>query len=584
MTENQEDFDHRAAAGVADPGLCALLESNWAALMERLPTYASRLGDRRFDDRLAGTSPADFDGVRAENAGFLAAAGKIDVASLHPGDALTLALLREDLELTDQMMKCRLEEWSVDPRMTPFIQLCWLSQIRPLESTRDAENLLSRFKTVPQCIQGEIECLKLGAGKGRFANRESVRRAARQLRSELSKPEEEWAAVTGIRFTDEVAAAEAVEFAERVRKVLEKDVRPALENFVEYLETELLPHGRKGDRVGLGALPGGEEAYAVQIRRYTTLSLTPKEIHETGLAEMESIHAEFAALGERALRTSHIPNIFERLRSDPELHFRSAKEVEGKAIRALDAARAAMPEWFGLIPAVDCVVTRIPDHEAPYTTIAYYRPPSADGSQPGEYRVNVYAPKTRPRYEAEALAFHEAIPGHHLQIAVAMELPEMPAFRRMGSVTAYVEGWALYTERLADEMGLYGGDLDRLGMLSFDAWRASRLVVDTGIHAFGWSRKQAVDYMTENTPLAVNNIDNEVDRYITWPGQALAYKIGQLKMWQVRREAEALLGARFDIRAFHDFVLGLGPVPLGALESETRRWAGPGPGRGAAGS
>jgi uncharacterized protein (DUF885 family) len=269
-----------------------------------------------------------------------------------------------------------------------------------------------------------------------------------------------------------------------------------------------------------------------------------------------------------------LQDLLERLRSDPDLRFRTAEEVEDKAVRALHAAREALPGWFGRIPRADCVVKRIPDHEAPWTTIAYYRPPSGDGTQPGEYRINVHAPETRPRFEAEALAFHESIPGHHLQIATAMELPEMPAVRRHGSITAYVEGWALYTERLAEEMGLYSGDLDRLGMLSFDAWRAARLVVDTGIHAFGWSRERAIEYMAANTPLARNNIDNEVDRYITWPGQALSYQVGQQWMIYVRNLAREGLGDAFDLREFHDRVLGLGPVPLGVLGWEIHRWAG----------
>jgi uncharacterized protein (DUF885 family) len=214
----------------------------------------------------------------------------------------------------------------------------------------------------------------------------------------------------------------------------------------------------------------------------------------------------------------------------------------------------------------------VPDYEAPYTTIAYYREPNPDGSKPGEYFINTTQPTTRPRYEAEALAFHESIPGHHLQIAIAQELPEMPAFRKYGGVTAYVEGWGLYTERLADEMGLYSSDLERMGMLSYDAWRASRLVVDTGMHAKGWSRAQAVSFMLEHTALAENNIRNEVDRYIGWPGQALAYKVGQLTILRLRAAARAKLGAAFDLKAFHDTLLGAGPVTLPVLEGIIDRW------------
>jgi uncharacterized protein (DUF885 family) len=264
--------------------------------------------------------------------------------------------------------------------------------------------------------------------------------------------------------------------------------------------------------------------------------------------------------------------IFARLRTDPTLFFDTEASVEAQAVESLAAASAAMPAFFDPLPAAECTVRRIPDYEAPYTTIAYYRPAAPDGSRPGTYFVNTHAPTTRPRHEAQVLAFHESIPGHHLQIAIAQELPETPLFRKHLDSTVFVEGWALYTERLADEMGLYTSDLDRMGMLSFDAWRAARLVVDTGLHHKGWSREAAEQFLRENTPLALNNIHNEVDRYITWPGQALAYKTGQLEIWRLRREAEAALGTEFDIKGFHNAVLGNGPVPLSLLEEQVQDW------------
>jgi uncharacterized protein (DUF885 family) len=261
-----------------------------------------------------------------------------------------------------------------------------------------------------------------------------------------------------------------------------------------------------------------------------------------------------------------------RLRSDPKLHFDTEQAVIDKAESTLASAKAAIPKFFGRLPEADCVVATIPDYEAPYTTIAYYRPPIPDGSKPGEYFVNVYAPKTRPKYEAAALSYHEAIPGHHLQIAIAQELPAMPAFRRHLGLNSFVEGWALYAERLSDEMGLYESDLDRMGMLSYEAWRASRLVVDTGIHALGWTRERAKAFMHDHTALADNNIDNEVDRYIVWPAQALGYKLGQLEILALRELAEQELGEAFDIRGFHDAVLTRGAVSLGALRRGVQSW------------
>ncbi|HYS71576.1 MAG TPA: DUF885 domain-containing protein, partial [Thermoplasmata archaeon] len=240
-------------------------------------------------------------------------------------------------------------------------------------------------------------------------------------------------------------------------------------------------------------------------------------------------------------------------------------EVAAKAEQAVARAKAAIPRFFGRLPKADCEVVRMGEHEEKHSTIAYYRQPAADGSRPGRYYINTSAPETRPRYEAEALAYHEAIPGHHLQIAISQELEGIPAFRKHLGVTAFVEGWGLYSERLADEMGLYSSDLDRMGMMSYDAWRACRLVVDTGMHAKGWSRQRAIDFMKENSALAENNIVNEVDRYIAWPAQALAYKTGQLEILRIREDARGRLGDRFDIRKFHDAVLENGAVALGTL-------------------
>jgi len=265
------------------------------------------------------------------------------------------------------------------------------------------------------------------------------------------------------------------------------------------------------------------------------------------------------------LGTRDLASTLAALRGDPSVHFSSAAEIVAVAEASLARALAAIPDWFGRLPQADCVVVRMQPHEEQHSTIAYYREPQHDGGLPGRYYINTYAPETRPRYEAEALAFHEAVPGHHLQVAIGQELEQLPAFRRHAETTAFVEGWGLYSERLADEMGLYSADLDRIGMLSYDAWRASRLVVDTGMHALAWSRGQAIEFMTSHTALGLNNIANEVDRYIGWPGQALAYKIGQLEIRRLRAEAEAALGAGFDIRRFHDAVLGHGALPLSVL-------------------
>jgi uncharacterized protein (DUF885 family) len=342
-------------------------------------------------------------------------------------------------------------------------------------------------------------------------------------------------------------------------------VRPGFVRLDRFVREVALPAARPADRPGLCGVSALREIYDKTLRIHTSLPLTAQAIHATGLAEVARINEETRALGERVLGVSDLAGIHARLRGDPALHFTTREEVEAKALSTLRRAEAAMPRWFGRLAKTPCIVRRIEEHEEAFTTIAYYRQSAADGSRPGTYFINTYAPETRPRYEAEALAFHEAVPGHHTQIALAQELEDVPEFRKHTGPTAYVEGWALYTERLCDEMGLYTGDLDRLGMLSFDSWRACRLVVDTGLHSEGWSRRRAIDYMLANSALAENNIENEVDRYIAWPGQATAYKTGQLEILRLRAATQQRLGGAFDIKAFHDAVLGAGAVGLETL-------------------
>jgi uncharacterized protein (DUF885 family) len=373
-------------------------------------------------------------------------------------------------------------------------------------------------------------------------------------------PHADWSGAQKIQFADDLGAA------------LTGIAKPAFARYREFLRAKIAPVARPQDKAGLSFIPGGDEDYARRIRLETTVTRTPEQLHRLGLDEIARIRRELGELGQKVLGTSDIAEIQKKLRTDPAMHFATADEVEAKAGENLARAKAAIPNWFRVLPKADCEVKVMGMFEAPYSTIAYYREGASDGSRPGYYMINTYRPETRPRYEAEALAFHESIPGHHLQIAIAQELQGIPEFRKHLGATSFVEGWALYTERLANEMGLYSGDLDRIGMLSYDAWRASRLVVDTGLHSMGWSRQQAIDYMVANTVLAENNIANEVDRYLGDPGQALAYKVGQLEILALRDEARRKLGDKFDIKEFHDVVLRNGAIPLPVLREQVEAW------------
>ena len=540
--------------------------------MERAPTWATTLGDHRYDDRVGDRSVrgAELDDLML--ASLLAEARALDASTMSPRDQMLLELFTGQLEVDVAAAACRWVDWSFSPRNNVLVDANGMVELHPLDDAAGGETLLTRLEGWAASVDEHIAALKQGVEAGRVAQQLSVQLVLDMVDQELDRPVAGWAMA---RIPPELGwedAAAAKVFPARLEAVLEGVARPALTRWRATLAEVILPAARSEDAPGLSTLPGGEACYPALIRRYTTLPLGAEEVHATGIEELKGIHAEMRTLGSGLFGTEDLGEIFERLRTDPSLYFGTSEEVVETAERALGDAQAAAPEWFGTLSDTECVVQEIPDYEAPYTTIAYYRQPIPDRDKPGEYFVNSYLPESRPRYEAEVLAFHESVPGHHLQIALSYDLPDTPAFHRFDGYTVFVEGWALYTERLADEMGLYSGDLDRMGMLSFDSWRAARLAVDTGLHDRGWSREQAVQFMLENTPLAENNIRNEVDRYVTWPGQALAYKTGQLEMWRLRREAEASLGDRFDIKRFHDTVLGTGAVSLPVLRDVVARW------------
>jgi uncharacterized protein (DUF885 family) len=565
-----DDAMAEARAGVADAALAELFERHWANNLERSPVWATQMGIHRWDDRLSDPSQKARDEGRAMRDAFLSEAKSIDAAKLGEADVGHLQAFIEDLEGSRALDVCDFSSWSISARGNPLGALNNLPRSHKVKGEADAKNLLARYRVSVRNFDEGIVNLRRGLQAGRVANGEALSRVVAMFDRTLAKSVTEWAAYDPGKAELEGAWVEG--FRKELETVLESELRPALTRYRDFVRDQLLPKARTDARAGLVALDVGEACYAGLVRSYTTLELSPKEIHEIGLREMKKINAEMVELGGPIAKSKKLARILEYFRNEPSVHFKTSKEVQDFAAQALADAKAVMPKFFGILPQADCKVTPIPDYEAPFTTIAYYSQPHIDGSKPGEYYINTYAPETRPIYEARVLAYHESIPGHHLQIAIAQELGDLPAFRKHGGQTAFVEGWALYTERLSDEMGLYPDDLDRMGVLSFDAWRAGRLVVDTGIHAMGWSRQQAKDYLAEHSLLALNNIDNEVDRYITTPGQALAYKIGQLEILRLRDEARSKLGDAFSYPEFHDIVLGAGAVSLPVLAGRVSAW------------
>ena len=553
--------------------LRTLGERFWDQFLANAPVWATIIGDRRFDDRLDEVSPAAQDAQAAWLDGVVSEALAIDPAGLTDMERVTRQMLIDEAGGGARAIRTRINEWTVDPLQGPTQQLLDIVDYQPIRTPDDGRAMVERWRSIGRYLDQLGANLREAAADGFVAAAKPVERLVDILTHLDGTPADEWKLMAPAAEEHEGwSEGDLRRFREDIRQAVTEIAIPAFHRYRETIERAVQPIARADDRPGIVHLPGGAKAYRDMIRVHTTLDLAPEEIHATGLAEIDRIDRELVELGGRVLGTKDLPSTIAALRDDPSLRFRTADEVFETAKRSLARATAAVTDWFGRVPGAACVVVPVPSHSEAHQTIAYYSWPAMDGSRPGRYYINLYQPETRPRYEAEALAFHEAVPGHHLQIAVAQELEGLPAFQRMLGSTAFAEGWGLYTERLSDEMGLYSGDMDRFGILSFDAWRAGRLVVDTGMHALGWTRGQAIDFLTAHSALAANNIENEVDRYIVWPGQALAYKTGQLEILRLRAEARAGLGAAFDIKAFHDIVLGAGAISLPALRGRVEGW------------
>ena len=560
-----------AVAGVSDATLRVLLAEHWDAAMRTSPEWATELGDHRFDDELRAADAGSIAAGTERDRVFLARAQAINAASLNAADRVTLALFIGDRRAAIASADdCHFEQWSVTADNSLFSELNYLVALQNVTTPADGDHLLSRIGKTATLLDDTIASLRIGLAQHRVSSRESIRRAMAQVDRELGRPVAEWAMASLAREPNAAMKkwpdATRDDFSRRLIAVVGSSFAPALQRYRTFLHDELLPAGRDEAHEGLAALDLGAKCYAAMIQSYLGEVHTPEELHALGEREIARTDARLASLGVSALHTADLRSTLAALRDDKTLFFRDGDEIVAAATVALARAKAAIPRFFHVLPKAECIVEPMLAYEAPFSPTAFYRPLDPGGRKPGEVFVNTFEPQTRPRYELAALIAHEGIPGHHLQIAIAQELGAVPAFRKYGGITAFVEGWALYSETLAEEMGLYSSDLDRLGQASYDAWRAARLVIDTGLHAQGWTRAQAEKYLRDHTAASEHNISNEVDRYIGTPGQALAYKVGQLKILELRARAEAALGKKFDLATFHDIVLGAGAVTLPVLE------------------
>lgn len=535
---------------------------------DREPIGASLHGIPGYDARIGDPSAAADEATRAAALDIAARADATDRSSVDSSGAITLAVVAQQARAMVDRIDSKMAEYTVtDLFVSPAAGLLTLLPMSTLATEQKAADYLTRLRALPGYLAGCAARHREGVAAGRVPVAHLVQAAVSHLDRYLDAP----LADDALR-RPQPPAEIAEDYAAERDRILDEVVRPAFADYRAVLADEIAPHGRGEDKPGLSWLPGGDELYARLSRAHTTTDRTADEMHQTGLDLIDSLFGEFAEIGSRVFGTKDVQEIFTRLREDPALRWSSEEEMVTAARSAIERAEAQAPKWFGRLPSHSCKVEPVPAAEAPGAPMAYYMPPSLDGQRAGTYFINTYQPGERYKHISEATAYHEAVPGHHFQLTIAGELDNLPLLRRLADVNSYVEGWGLYCERLADEMGLYTGDIARLGMLALDATRAGRLVVDTGLHAKGWSRAQAIDYMVENVPMPRLEIVNEVDRYIAYPGQALSYMVGRLEIQRIRAAAERALGDRFDVRVFHDLVIGSGPLPLSVLDQVVTDW------------
>lgn len=547
-----------------------LFQKEWDYDMEQDPVGASQLGDRRWNDRWPDDSLEAIRKRHQHKLGVLTRLKAIDRSRLSPADQLNYDLFEEQYQT--EVKGFRFHWYLIPFDQREGIQLSnSLTNSLRFATVKDYEDWLARLRSFPAYMDQTIALLREGMREHMMLPKVILERVAEQIDQQIVQDPAASPFYRPFRdFPHSFPQAERTRLVFAARLAVTAGVLRSFIRFQEFFRQEYLPAA--STEVGIWSLPNGKAMYAYFVREHTTTNLTPDEIHQMGLQEVVRIRAEMQQVMEQTGFQGTRAEFFKYLRTDARFHY-EAPEMLLMAYRA--TAKRIDPhliKLFRTLPRMPYGVEPIPAIEAPDTTTAYYRQPAADGSRAGTFMVNLYKPEKRPKWEMMALALHEAVPGHHLQIALAMERQNLPNFRRYGYYDAFGEGWGLYAESLGQEMGLYDDPYSKFGQLAYDMWRAVRLVIDTGIHSQRWSRQKAIDYFMENCPKDPLDITNEVDRYIAWPGQALAYKIGELKIKELRERASRELASRFDLREFHDVVLREGALPLDILERDVNAW------------
>jgi uncharacterized protein (DUF885 family) len=540
------------------------------AMLEN-PGFATWRGDPRGQDRLEDLSKEAVTRRREATRESLALIESIDRNALPAAEQVNYDLLRDTLQRRVEGLQFPQELLQMNQMSGPQQDLADLLSMMPGSRADELENQIARMAALPAYVDQSIALMREGIEAGVTPPKITLRDVPQQIRNQLVDDAMQSPLLRGFREIPEtVDPLQADSLRQRAMAVYSEQVVPAYERLLEFTESEYLPAARES--IAARDLPNGASWYQYRVASMTTTDLTPPQIHEIGLQEVKRIRAEMEAIIESTEFEGSFEEFLHFLRTDPQFYHTTA---DGLMREYRDIAKRADPELtrlFGILPRTPYGVIEVPDYAAPSQTTAYYQPGSLKAGRPGYFFANTYALETRPRWEMEALTVHEAVPGHHLQIAIQQELEDLPWFRQTPLYTAFVEGWGLYSESLGEEMGFYKDPYSKFGQLTYEMWRAIRLVVDTGMHYLGWSRQQAIDYFKANAGKSEHDIVVEIDRYIVWPGQALAYKIGELKIKELRAYAEQALGDRFDIRGFHDEVLGKGAVPLNVLEANVKAW------------
>jgi uncharacterized protein (DUF885 family) len=557
------------AAGEMAPAerLHDLFDREWQVRLEEYPLFATSVGVHDHGDRLPAMTVDDLKRRDGLWRNFLAELQAIPTAELSREDRINASIFKNQLE--DRIAGFHFGAYQIPLNADSGFHT-WFARMpreMPLRTVRDYENYIARMRAFPRYVDEQIALMKLGMKRGMTLPQVVLEGIEGTMSSHVVDDADDSLFYPPFEsFPASVPESERARLRAAGRKAIAGGVVPGYRALLEFMTEEYMPGARQS--LGASELPEGRDYYAQRIHHFTTLDLTAEEIHATGLQEVARIRSEMEEIIEQVGFEGSFGEFLTFMRTDPRFYARSAEELLKEAAWIAKRMDGKLPELFGRIPRLPYTVEPVPDHIAPKFTTGRYVSAPIGSTRPGAYWVNTYDLDTRPLYNLEALTLHEAVPGHHFQIALTQELENLPNFRRHSYLSAFGEGWGLYSEHLGLEAGFYTDPYSDFGRLTYEMWRACRLVVDTGVHARGWTREQMLDFLASNTALSLHNVRTETDRYISWPGQALAYKIGQLKILELRRRAEKALGGRFDVRDFHDTVLESGSIPLNVLEQQ----------------